>query len=386
MASGEFSRGKESIRAEGGIVMVGNFDVDVEQQQRIGHLLSPLPPEMRDDTAFQDRIHAYAPGWDFPKLNPNEHLTNHFGLVSDFLSECWSRLRDGEPGVGAAEPRASGAARSAAATSRPSTRRCRGLIKLLFPDPNDAGPGRGSRMDRSPGARIPPAGEGAAEALPQERVPEHPLQLHARASRASSSSWRRRSCTATRRSTATRCRPGRCGRSARARARRAPASTGSRSPWARAAVSRSSISRCPPPSARASRWASRTSTPARRSWSATATLAAMSSRFSCAPWTRTSPEPAWGFRCWWPWSAACSSATPEVARSSWAPSTWAARSRLIPNAVAIAELAVDKQAATLLMPVAARRALNDLPDELWTKINIEFYSDPADGVFKALLE
>ena len=44
---GEFSRGKESIRASGGIVMVGNFDVDVEQQQRIGHLLSPLPPEMR---------------------------------------------------------------------------------------------------------------------------------------------------------------------------------------------------------------------------------------------------------------------------------------------------------------------------------------------------
>ena len=48
MAAGEFSRGKESIRASGGIVMVGNFDVDVEQQQRIGHLLSPLPPEMRE--------------------------------------------------------------------------------------------------------------------------------------------------------------------------------------------------------------------------------------------------------------------------------------------------------------------------------------------------
>ena len=94
MANGEFSRGKESIRAEGGIVMVGNFDVDVEQQQRIGHLLSPLPKEMRGDTAFHDRLHAYAPGWDFPKLDPNKHLTNHFGLVSDFLSECWSRMRD----------------------------------------------------------------------------------------------------------------------------------------------------------------------------------------------------------------------------------------------------------------------------------------------------
>jgi ATP-dependent Lon protease len=93
MASGQFSRGKENIRAEGGIVMVGNFDVDVEQQQRVGHLLSPMPPEMRNDTAFMDRIHAYAPGWDFPKLSPAEHLTDHFGLVSDFLSECWSKLR-----------------------------------------------------------------------------------------------------------------------------------------------------------------------------------------------------------------------------------------------------------------------------------------------------
>jgi len=59
---------------------------------------------------------------------------------------------------------------------------------------------------------------------------------------------------------------------------------------------------------------------------------------------------------------------------------------LIRNPVAIAELAVDKQASVLLMPVAARRALNDLPDELWTKIGIEFYSDAADGVFKALME
>jgi len=95
MASGQFSRGKENIRAEGSLVMVGNLDVDVEQQQRIGHLLSPLPPEMRDDTAFMDRLHAYVPGWDYPKLNPEEHLTDHFGLVSDFLSECWSRLRNG---------------------------------------------------------------------------------------------------------------------------------------------------------------------------------------------------------------------------------------------------------------------------------------------------
>jgi ATP-dependent Lon protease len=59
---------------------------------------------------------------------------------------------------------------------------------------------------------------------------------------------------------------------------------------------------------------------------------------------------------------------------------------LLPNAVALAEIAVDKQAATLLMPVAARRQLQDLPDDLWTKLNIEFYKEPSDAVLKALLE
>lgn len=34
----------------------------------------------------------------------------------------------------------------------------------------------------------------------------------------------------------------------------------------------------------------------------------------------------------------------------------------IGGSIRIAELAVDKQAQTLLMPVAARRQLNDLPD------------------------
>lgn len=93
MESGEFSRGKESIRADGSIVLVGNFDVDVEHQQRVGHLFGPMPQEMRDDTAFMDRIHAFLPGWDVPKIH-RELLTNHFGLVSDFLSECWSQLRN----------------------------------------------------------------------------------------------------------------------------------------------------------------------------------------------------------------------------------------------------------------------------------------------------
>jgi len=133
MASGEFSRGKEPIRAFGGIVMVGNFDVDVEQQQRIGHLLSPLPVEMRNDTAFMDRIHSYAPGWDFPKLNP-DNLTNHFGLVSDFLSECWSKLRTGSR-LHVLQGRVNWGGALSGRDIEAVNKTVSGLIKLIFPDP-----------------------------------------------------------------------------------------------------------------------------------------------------------------------------------------------------------------------------------------------------------
>lgn len=134
MESGEFSRGKESIRADGGIVMVGNLDVDVEHQQRVGHLLSPLSADMRDDTAFMDRIHAYAPGWDFPKLNPNEHFTDHFGLVSDFLSECWSRLRTGSR-IPVLQGRVNYGGALSGRDITAVNKTLSGLLKLLYPDP-----------------------------------------------------------------------------------------------------------------------------------------------------------------------------------------------------------------------------------------------------------
>ncbi len=133
MESGEFSRGKESIRAEGGVVMVGNFDVDVQHQQRVGHLFGPLPPEMRDDTAFMDRIHAYLPGWDMPKVN-RDLLTNRFGLVSDFLSECWNQLRrQSRQNVLQGRVHLGGALSGRDTTGVQKT--ISGLIKLVSPNP-----------------------------------------------------------------------------------------------------------------------------------------------------------------------------------------------------------------------------------------------------------
>ncbi len=134
MESGEFSRGKESIRADGGVVMVGNFDVDVQHQQRVGHLFGPLPPEMRNDTAFMDRIHAYLPGWDLPKVD-RALLTDHFGLVSDFLSECWNQLRrQSRQSVMQGRVHLGGALSGRDTTGVQKT--VSGLIKLVSPDPD----------------------------------------------------------------------------------------------------------------------------------------------------------------------------------------------------------------------------------------------------------
>lgn len=133
MESGEFSRGKESIRADGSMVFVGNFDVDVEHQQRVGHLFGPLPAEMRDDTAWMDRIHCYLPGWDVPKMN-KDLTTNHFGLVSDFFSECMSQLRN-QSRVAAMQNRVHLGGALSGRDTNAVNKTVSGLLKLLYPDP-----------------------------------------------------------------------------------------------------------------------------------------------------------------------------------------------------------------------------------------------------------
>ncbi len=132
MESGEFSRGRESIRGFGSMVFVGNFEVDVEHQQRVSHLFGPLPPEMRGDTAFMDRIHGYLPGWEVPKLHPGL-FTPHFGLVSDFLSECFTQLR-AQNRVAAFKDRLRFGGALSGRDLNAATKTLSGLLKLLHPD------------------------------------------------------------------------------------------------------------------------------------------------------------------------------------------------------------------------------------------------------------
>ena len=52
----------------------------------------------------------------------------------------------------------------------------------------------------------------------------------------------------------------------------------------------------------------------------------------------------------------------------------------------IAELAIEKGARILLMPVSSRRQLIDLPDDRATKVDIQFYGDATEALLKALAE
>lgn len=91
MASGSFSRGRESINANASMVFVGNINQSVESLVKNSHLLAPFPAAMID-SAFFDRFHAYVPGWEIPKMRP-EFFTNQYGMIVDYLAEYLREMR-----------------------------------------------------------------------------------------------------------------------------------------------------------------------------------------------------------------------------------------------------------------------------------------------------
>lgn len=92
MASGSFARGKEEKAASASMVFVGNINQSVDVLLKTSSLFAPFPPEMGTDTAFLDRMHCYAPGWEIPKFRP-EHFTNDYGFITDYLAEFIRELR-----------------------------------------------------------------------------------------------------------------------------------------------------------------------------------------------------------------------------------------------------------------------------------------------------
>ncbi|NUV00295.1 ATP-dependent Lon protease [Marinitoga sp. 1154] len=92
MSSGSFARGKEEKQASASMVFVGNINQSIETVLKTSHLFSPFPPEMSNDSAFFDRMHFYIPGWEIPKMRP-EFFTDRYGFIVDYLAEFFREMR-----------------------------------------------------------------------------------------------------------------------------------------------------------------------------------------------------------------------------------------------------------------------------------------------------
>ncbi len=382
MASGEFSRGKESIRAEGSIVMVGNFDVSVEQQQRIGHLLSPMPKQMRDDTAFHDRIHAYAPGWDFPKLDPGVHLTNHFGLVNDFLSACWTRLRQ-TTRLPALQNRVFWGGALSGRDQEAVNKTVSGLIKLLFPDAemkiSDEDLECMVRLALESRRRIKEQQKRCLKAefrnthfsftLGVDGVEQFVATPELRSDEAIDSDP---------------LPPGQVWAIG-------PGVEGSGPGLHRVEIAVGPgqgtriLNHPVPPTFRESvRIGEQNLYAGGKRLVGDRDTRAHQYSVQLRPFDADRSGSGLGLPVL---TALVSGLLERKTRGGSilvGPLNLGGSLDRVPDPVGIAELAVDKQASVLLMPVAARRELMNLPDDLWTRLNIEFYSDAHDGVFKAL--
>jgi ATP-dependent Lon protease len=131
MESGQFSRGSLAFAADAGLVFTGNLDVEGDKpHSKYRHLLEPLPEELID-SAFQDRMHAYLPGWEIPKITPSS-VSQGVGFVTDYFGEALVRLRDDSY-----TDRIRSVALGEGLTKRDHTaveRVGSGMIKLLYPN------------------------------------------------------------------------------------------------------------------------------------------------------------------------------------------------------------------------------------------------------------
>jgi len=92
MQDAKFSRGKKEILAFASLVFVGNLDVQGDlPHEKYYHLFEPLPDFMQV-IAFLDRIHAYLPGWEIPKLSPDSY-SRDYGFITDYFCEIMHELR-----------------------------------------------------------------------------------------------------------------------------------------------------------------------------------------------------------------------------------------------------------------------------------------------------
>ncbi len=138
MQDAKFSRGKKEMLAFASLIFVGNLDVQGNlPHEKYYHLFEPLP-DFLQMIAFLDRIHAYLPGWEIPKLTPDSYAKD-YGFINDFLCEIMHELRRMDL-LASVRPRFAliDVAKTSQGISgrdqRAIMKTTSGLLKLLYPD------------------------------------------------------------------------------------------------------------------------------------------------------------------------------------------------------------------------------------------------------------
>jgi ATP-dependent Lon protease len=149
LSSGAARRGREEIQGRASVVMIGNIDRPVEEilkeetlgeeipeEETLGdgHLFEPLPEALGEDTAFMDRVSAFLPGWEVPKLG-REHLTSGPALPSATLAEALAQLRR-QDYISALKPRLELTGNLTERDRAAAWKTIGGLVKLIYPSPD----------------------------------------------------------------------------------------------------------------------------------------------------------------------------------------------------------------------------------------------------------
>jgi ATP-dependent Lon protease len=112
--------------------MFGNTNQPVDILVQTGHLFEPMPPVIRDDMAFIDRLHCYLPGREIPKMR-NELFTDHYGFVVDYIAEALRDLR--KHNFTEVSDRHFSLGSHLVARDRKAVKKTvSGLMKIIFPD------------------------------------------------------------------------------------------------------------------------------------------------------------------------------------------------------------------------------------------------------------
>lgn len=92
LEAGYFTRGKQRVSSEAGVVMLANIPISSSGKPQSQNLFEGLP-QFLAETAFIDRIHRILPGWELPKFD-STMVADGIGFKAAFFGEVLHVLRD----------------------------------------------------------------------------------------------------------------------------------------------------------------------------------------------------------------------------------------------------------------------------------------------------